>query len=90
MACEILSAFVSGGLLSCCTAAQIDTTVHHYYYAFHWPSIKKLVEKLFCSFFNPVISLYIYYDQYEKIWRKNKKTCFPAVGFNGNGGHIRF
>ena len=29
-----------------------------------------LVEKLFCSFFNPVISLYIYYDQYEKIWRE--------------------
>ena len=26
-----------------------------------------LVEKLFCSFFfNPLISLYIYYDQYEK------------------------
>ena len=32
-----------------------------------------LVEKLFCSFFNPLISLYIYYDQYEKIWRKKKK-----------------
>ena len=25
-----------------------------------------LVDKLFCSFFNPLISLYIYYDQYEK------------------------
>ena len=50
-----------------------------------------LVEKLFCSFFNPVISLYIYYDQYEKIWRKPpKKMFFPAVGFHGNGGHIRF
>ena len=46
-----------------------------------------LVEKLFCSFFNPAISLYIYYDQYEKIWRKKK---IPAVGFHGNGGHIRF
>ena len=31
-----------------------------------------LVEKLFCSFFNPVILLYIYYDQYEKICRKKK------------------
>ena len=48
-----------------------------------------LVEKLFCSFFNPVISLYMYYDQYEKIWRK-KQNKFPAVGFHGNGGHIRF
>ena len=36
-----------------------------------------LVEKLFCSFFNPVISLYIYYDQYEKILR-NK---FPLLVF---------
>ena len=35
-----------------------------------------LFEKLFCSFFNPLISLYIYYDQYEKIWRKNKQK-FP-------------
>ena len=49
-----------------------------------------LVEKLFCSFFNPAISLYIYYDQYEKIWRKNPKFFFPMVGFHGNGGHIRF
>ena len=47
-----------------------------------------LVEKLFCSFFNPVISLYIYYDQYNKIWiKKNKKI--PAVAFHGNG-HNRF
>ena len=46
-----------------------------------------LVEKLFCSFFNPLISLYIYYDQYEKIRREKK---FPVVGFHGNGGHIRF
>ena len=39
-----------------------------------------LVEKLFCSFLNPVISLYIYYDQYEKIWRKKQtNTFFPAV-----------
>ena len=36
-----------------------------------------LVEKLFCSFFNPVISLNIYYDQYEKMWRKKKK--FPRL-----------
>ena len=35
-----------------------------------------LVEKLFCSFFNPDISLYIYYDQYEKIWREKK---FPRL-----------
>ena len=45
-----------------------------------------LVEKLCCSFFKPVISLYIYYDQYEKIWRKK----IPAVGFHGNGGHLRY
>ena len=32
-----------------------------------------LVEKLFCSFFNPVISMYIYYDQYEKYGGKKKK-----------------
>ena len=32
-----------------------------------------LVEKLFCSFVNPLISLCIYYDQYEKIWRKKSK-----------------
>ena len=35
-----------------------------------------LVEKLFCSFFNPVISLYIYHDHYEKYGEKK----FPAVG----------
>ena len=35
-----------------------------------------LVDKLFCSFSHPVISLYIYYDQYEKIWRKNKQQIF--------------
>ena len=35
-----------------------------------------LVEKLFCSFFNPVILLYIYYDQCEKIWKKKK---FPQL-----------
>ena len=35
-----------------------------------------LVEKLFCSFFNPLISVYIY-DQYEKIWRKNQNHFFP-------------
>ena len=48
-----------------------------------------LVEKLFCSFFNPAISLYIYYDQYEKRLRKNNKFFFPAVGFQ-NGGHFDF
>ena len=35
-----------------------------------------LVEKLFCSFINPLISLYIYYMiSVKKIWRKKKK--FP-------------
>ena len=34
-----------------------------------------LVKKLFCSLFNPVISLYIYYDQYEQIWKKK----FPRL-----------
>ena len=48
-----------------------------------------LVETLFCSFFNPIISLYIYYDQYEKIWRQNKNKN-PAARFHGNSGHIRF
>ena len=45
-----------------------------------------LVEKLFSSFFNPVISLNIYYDQYEKCGH----IFFPALGFRENGGHIRF
>ena len=40
--------------------------------------------------FSTVISLYIYYDQYEKIWRKNRQNIFSAVGLHGNGGHIRF
>ena len=31
-----------------------------------------LVEKLFCSFFNPLISFYIYYDQYKKYGEKQK------------------
>ncbi len=44
--------------------------------------------KLFCSFFNPLISLFIYYDQYEKIWREKKKICLPAFRFHGNGGHL--
>ena len=35
-----------------------------------------LVEKLFCSFFNPVNSLYIYYDQYEKYGENTKKMFF--------------
>ena len=30
-----------------------------------------LVEKLFCSFVNPLISSCIYYDQYEKYGEKN-------------------
>ena len=40
-----------------------------------------LVEKLFCSFINPVISLqvYIYYDQYENIWRKKQNIFFPRM-----------
>ena len=29
--------------------------------------------------FNPLISLYIYYDQYEKIWRKKKFTRFVSM-----------
>ena len=37
-----------------------------------------LAEKLVCSFFNTVISLYIY-DQYEQILRKNKKKFFPRL-----------
>ena len=36
-----------------------------------------LVEKLFCSFVNPIIPLCIYYDQYEKIWRKIKNNFSP-------------
>ena len=36
-----------------------------------------LVEKLFCSFFNLVISLYIYYDQYKK--RRKKRKKFPRL-----------
>ena len=35
-----------------------------------------LVEKLFCSFFNPVILLYIYYDQCDKYGGKKK---FPQL-----------
>ena len=27
--------------------------------------------------FNPLISLYIYYDQYEKIWRNEQNNFFP-------------
>ena len=48
-----------------------------------------LVEKLFWSFINPVISLYIYYDQYEKNMEKKTNDFFPAVGFHENGSHIR-
>ena len=32
--------------------------------------------KLFWSFFNPLISLYIYYDQYEKYGEKNEIIFF--------------
>ena len=39
-----------------------------------------LVEKLFWSFFNPVISFYIYYDQYEK-YGEIKKKKFPRLVF---------
>ena len=45
-----------------------------------------LIEKLFCSFFNPLISFYIYYDQYKKYGEK--KRFFPALRFHGNGGHL--
>ena len=39
-----------------------------------------LVEKLFCSFFNTAISLYIYYDQYEQnMEKKSKKLFFPLL-----------
>ena len=43
-----------------------------------------LVGKLFCSFFNPIISLYIYYDQCEKFARqqlraKTKLLTFPPL-----------
>ena len=38
-----------------------------------------LVEKLFCSFFNPAISLYIYYDQYEKYGEKIPNLFFPRL-----------
>ena len=48
-----------------------------------------LVEKLFCSFFNPLISLYIYYDQYEKIWRKNENNFFPTVHFHGTSNAVK-
>ena len=43
---------------------------------------------LFCSFFNPLISLYIYYDQYEKYGEKNKIIVFPVLRFHGNGSHL--
>ena len=36
-------------------------------------------EKLFCSFFNPAISLYIYYDQYEKYGEKIPNFFFPRL-----------
>ena len=31
-----------------------------------------LIEKLFCSFLNPLISLYIYYEHYENMKKKNQ------------------
>ena len=41
---------------------------------------------LFCSFFKQQISLYIYHDLCEKLWRK--KTFFLAFRCQGNGGHL--
>ena len=38
-----------------------------------------LVEKLFCSIFNPLISLYIYYDQYEKYGEKKISPRFVPI-----------
>ena len=43
-------------------------------------------QKLFCLFFNPLISFYIYYDQYKNM--EKKKRFFPALRFHGNGGHL--
>ena len=48
-----------------------------------------LVEKLFCSFFNPVISLYIFLMISMKNMEKKKKIPAVAVGFHGNGGDFR-
>ena len=67
--------------LGTCTSHQIDTSeiVHRSNNA-TCPAIlvhkSKLVEKLLCSFFNPAISLYIYYDQYEKY---GEKKNFPRL-----------
>ena len=36
-----------------------------------------LVEKLFCSFVNPLISSCIYYDQYQSMKNMEKKINFP-------------
>ena len=36
-----------------------------------------LVDKLCSSLFNPLITLYIYYDQYEYMWGKKQNNCCP-------------
>ena len=33
---------------------------------------------------------HIYYDQSEKLWRKNEIIFFPALRFHGNGAHLGF
>ena len=38
------------------------------FYLFQQLFDKVLVGKLFCSLFNPFISLYIYHDEYEQLW----------------------
>ena len=40
-----------------------------------------LVGKLFCSFVNPRIPLYMYYDQCEQLWWKKQNVFFSAVRF---------
>ncbi len=32
----------------------------------------------------------IYYNQYEKIWRKKQNYLFPHASFHGNDGHLLF
>ena len=48
-------------------SGQVYSTSHPPFIEF---KVGVLFEKLFCSFLNPLTSLYIYYDQYEKLWRK--------------------
>ena len=49
-----------------------------------------LVGKWCCLFFNPLISLYIYYDQCENYGEKIKLIIFPVVRFHEIGGHLGF